>query len=99
MTDNIDKDALLALLSRDAVKAFCEIKGAEILFIAWRNHMIGQGRDVPEERLNWATLPDQDKELDRLIAEEILLYFATFVILRSVKRFETLDGEPWPLNG
>jgi hypothetical protein len=46
--------------------------GAKIVWQAWRDNMIRQGRYVPEERMSWETLPEQDKELDESIYEDVI---------------------------
>ncbi len=39
---------------------------------SWRDGMLSQGRTVERERLNWETLPERDRVLDRYIAGEVV---------------------------
>jgi hypothetical protein len=48
---------------------------ARQIHTAWREGMIHQGRDVAEERMEWPTLPQREKELDQFIADWLLSYF------------------------
>ena len=54
---------------------WAEEVGARVIHSAWRDAMIGQGREVAEERLEWDTLPEQDRELDKQIAKKLLSRF------------------------
>jgi hypothetical protein len=38
---------------------------------AWRDGMIAQGREVAPERMEWETLSDHDRDLDRYIGERM----------------------------
>lgn len=38
-----------------------------VIWKAWRDGMLAQGREVAPERMSWDTLPDRDKELDAAI--------------------------------
>lgn len=37
----------------------------------WRDGMLGQGREVAPERMNWDTLDQRDRDLDDLIAARL----------------------------
>ncbi len=41
-----------------------------VIWRAWRDGMIRQGRDVAPERMEWETLPAQDKALDAAIEQQ-----------------------------
>jgi len=38
---------------------------------AWRDKMLAQGREVAPARLDWDTLEQEDRELDRYIGERL----------------------------
>jgi hypothetical protein len=44
--------------------------GREV-WAAWRDGMLEQGREVAPERMDWDTLSEQDRALDRYIGERI----------------------------
>jgi hypothetical protein len=44
---------------------------AEDVFFAWRDGMLEQDRRVPARRMSWATLSQQDRELDAKIARRM----------------------------
>lgn len=49
---------------------------AQAIHREWRDAMLGQGRHVSDERLEWDTLPWQDRALDRTIARKLLDTFS-----------------------
>ena len=44
---------------------------AQEVHAAWRDGMLSQGREVAAERMQWETLTEEDKKLDRYIAERV----------------------------
>lgn len=44
---------------------------AKEVHAAWRDGMLNQGREVAPERMEWDTLSDADKRLDRYIGERL----------------------------
>jgi hypothetical protein len=44
---------------------------AKLVHATWRDGMLRQGRPVEPQRLNWGTLAEEDRELDRMIARGI----------------------------
>jgi hypothetical protein len=44
---------------------------AKLVHATWRDGMLRQGRPVAPQRLNWDTLEEEDRELDRMIARGI----------------------------
>lgn len=49
--------------------------GGKAVWSAWVAQMNGQGREVAEARQSWDTLPEQDKELDAMIAGHVAIDF------------------------
>jgi hypothetical protein len=45
---------------------------AQVVHATWRDTMRVQDRDIAPERLDWSTLPERDKEIDRAIARAML---------------------------
>ena len=60
---------------KDAIEQFVKMNAGRELHRAWRDNMIDQGRKVSAERMEWESLPHQDKELDKMIAREVLTDF------------------------
>jgi len=44
---------------------------AQEVHAAWRDGMLEQGREVAAERMDWETLSEQDKALDRYIGQRL----------------------------
>lgn len=52
--------------------------GAREVHRSWRDNMLHQGRAVSEERMNWETLSEYDKILDRQIAFDVIRDFVVW---------------------
>lgn len=63
-----------------AISAYVETQGGREIHRAWRDSMMNQGRKVSPEKLEWETLPYQDKMLDEQIAEDLLRDFSVFFL-------------------
>ena len=51
---------------------YAKVNGSLEVFRSWRDKMLEQGREVPERRMNYETLSDNDKALDATIAFEVI---------------------------
>ena len=51
---------------------YARVNGSIEVHRAWRDKMLEQSRDVPESRMEYETLSDDDKVLDATIAFEVI---------------------------
>jgi len=59
---------------------WCNLHGGRFVHSSWRDGMVNQGRAVkPENRLEWKTLEEADRELDIYIALEVIGHFLNAV--------------------
>ncbi len=63
----------------DFVKWFSSTNGAAEVWRSWKDNMLAQCRNVTQERLNWDTLPQIDKELDAKIAYDVISDFLFYI--------------------
>jgi hypothetical protein len=61
------------------IRDFCLSNGGREVHRSWRDKMLSQGRDVAKERMDWDTLPEDDKELDQTIARDVITDFIAFI--------------------
>jgi hypothetical protein len=77
-------DALREALSDVTLLQFAQTNGARELHRSWRDTMLAQGREVyPPERLEWNTLPVEDKALDAQCSFDVLRDFATWALSQA----------------
>lgn len=60
--------------------AKCAQSFGVVVWRSWRNNMLKQGREVAEKRMRWDTLPQQDKDLDCQIYEDVARHFAKWLM-------------------
>lgn len=57
------------------VKKFSEKIGNRIVWLTWYKEMKRQGREVKEHQHSWETLPENDKDLDKIISYQLIIEF------------------------
>jgi hypothetical protein len=68
---------------------------AQEVHAAWRDGMQIQGREVAAERMEWDTLSEQDKELDKYIGSRLAnLLVEAFGATPGVQRLPDADASP-----
>jgi hypothetical protein len=76
----------------NAVEQFAQEVGARQVWRIWRDQMLSQGRHVPEERMEWETLPEQDKRLDERIAISVVFAFLSWLKTATMLVQEETDA-------
>ena len=62
----------------ELIHDYCKLNGAIQVWSTWRQKMISQGREVKDKYRGWP-IPDQDIELDSLIAYDVIDDFLTWI--------------------
>ena len=59
----------------ETIEEYAKVNGSREVHRAWRDIMISQGREVPEQRMKYETLDHKDKLLDAIIAKDLITDF------------------------
>lgn len=67
------------IIDRKIIELYCSTSGAYQVWLSWKDGMKSQGREIKEHQEKWDTMKEEDKDLDRSIAENIIDDFLTWL--------------------
>lgn len=65
--------------SEDTIREFSRVNGAYEVHLTWKNTKLKQGRDIPDHQRKFSELPEQDVELDREVAFNVISDYIVYI--------------------
>lgn len=76
---NLTKQQIEWAFSEEAIREFSDASGAFEVHRSWRDTMLSQSREVADSRMKFGGLSQQDIELDRQIAFDVISDYIVYI--------------------
>lgn len=77
----MDASELIRAVTDDRlIRQYAERNGWIEVWRSWRDNMLSQGREVAQERMDFHTLSEQDVQLDKWLAEDVVQDFLIWAL-------------------